>query len=139
MPGLHPFLVHFPVALLPLALILEIAAYIWKNAELSRAAWWNQIGGTIGLALAVATGLLAKGGIHMGDEARILFERHEQLAFAASALFALLLFWRIASRGHIPGRTPSLFLLLLLCGVTMVLTGAWYGGEMVFRHGVGVR
>ena len=138
MPGLHPFLVHFPVALLLIAVCMEIAATLWRKPEISRAAFWNQIAGTIGLALAVATGLLAKGVAQIGDDAGMLLERHEQLAFAASALFAVLLFWRISSRGQIPQRPPYLFLLLLVGGAAILLTGAWFGGQMVYLYGVGV-
>ncbi len=139
MPNLHPLFVHFPVALLLLALVLEVIALLWRKSELSRAAWWNQIAGTIGLAFAVASGLYAEATVHLTAEARVLLERHEQMAFVAAALFAALLLWRIGARGKIPGHPPVLYMILFLAGVASVLTGALFGGEMVFRYGVGVR
>lgn len=139
MPNVHPLLVHFPIALLLLSLILEVIALIRTNPGISRAAWWNQIGGTIGLALSVASGLLAEGSVHIAQDARELFERHEQLAFVTAAVFALLLFWRIAARGKVPPKAPVLYVFLFLLGTVCMLTGALYGGEMVFRFGVGVR
>jgi len=139
MPNLHPFLVHFPIAFLLLALILEVIALVRKNPEISRAAWWNQIGGTIGLALTVGSGLLAEKSVHIADDARELFERHEQLAFLTAAVFALLLFWRIAARERVPPQAPGVYVVLFLMGTAFLLTGALYGGEMVFRFGVGVR
>ncbi len=139
MPNFHPLFVHFPIALLFLALILEVIAVLRNRPELSRAAWWNQIAGTVGLGLTVASGLLAEDTVRIPAEARDLFERHEQLAFLAAALFAVTLFWRIASRGRVPRHPPFLYLLLLLAGVGVVLTGAFWGGEMVFSYGVGVR
>jgi uncharacterized membrane protein len=138
-PNSHPFIVHFPIALLLVALLLEVIALLWRNPEFSRAGWWNQIAGTLGLALAVASGLLGRTTVRIAEDARELFERHEQIAFAATALFAVLLFWRIASRGQIPLRPPWLFLLCFAAGVALLLTGAFYGGEIVYRYGVGVR
>ncbi len=139
MPNLHPLLVHFPIALLLLALILEVIALLRVNPEISRAAWWNQIGGTVSLALAVASGLLAQNSVQIPGDARGLFERHEQLAFVAAALFAVLFFWRVGGRGRLPKEGSRLYLLLFVAGVACLLTGALYGGEMVYRCGVGVR
>ncbi len=139
MPNFHPLFVHFPVALLLLSLILEAIALLRKSSELSRAAWWNQIGGTAGLALTVASGLLAENTVSIAEDAKGLFERHEQLAFLSAAIFALLLLWRIAARGNLPRQSTAAYVVLLVVGVACVLTGAWCGGEMVFRYGVGVR
>ena len=138
MPNLHPLVVHFPVALLLMAVLLELIALLWKQPEFSRAAWWNQIAGTLGLAFAVASGLFAESTVHMADDASELFERHELIAFVAATLFVTLLLWRIGSRGA-PPRQRWIFLLLLAAGAVLLLTGAYYGGEMVFRYGVGVR
>jgi uncharacterized membrane protein len=51
----------------------------------------------------------------------------------------VLLFWRIASRSRIPERYAALYLILLACSVAVLWVGAWYGGEMVYRFGVGLR
>jgi uncharacterized membrane protein len=138
MLNLHPLFVHFPVALLPVALILEVAALLLKKREISRAGWWNQILGTIALAAAVTSGLFAEGTVHPSDAAREIFETHEQAAFLASALFGGLLFWRSGSRGNIPN-PRYVFLLVFAVGVGLVLGGAWFGGELVFKFGIGVR
>ncbi len=139
MPNLHPLIVHFPIALLLLSLILETIAFFRKSSGLSRAAWWNQIAGSAGLALTVTSGLFAENTVPIAGDARDLFERHELLAFLSAAIFALLLLWRIAARGNIPRQSPTAYFVLLVAGVACVLIGAWYGGEMVYRYGVGVQ
>jgi uncharacterized membrane protein len=139
MPNLHPLIVHFPIALLLVAVLLELVAILRRKPVISRAAWWNQIAGSAGLALAVASGLFAESTVRIGDDARALFERHEQIAFAATTLFALLLFWRIGSRGEIPSRGRTLFLLCLAAGGALLVAGAFSGGELVYLHGIGVR
>jgi uncharacterized membrane protein len=138
MPNIHPLIVHFPIGLLLVAFLLEVIALLWKKQEFSRAGWWNQIAGTLGLALAVVSGLLAETTVRMANDAREPFERHEQIAFVVATLFAVLLFWRIASRGQIP-RPSWVFLLCFAAGVALLVTGAFLGGEIVYRYGVGVR
>lgn len=139
MLNLHPLFVHFPVALLPVALILEIAALLLNKEEISRAGWWNQVLGTIALAAAVVSGLFAKETVVLSDAAREVIATHEQLAFLAAALSGGLLFWRISCRGKIPDKQRYLFLLLLALGAGLVIMCGWFGGELVFRLGVGVR
>ena len=139
MPNLHPLIIHFPIALLLVAAVLELIAAWGKKPEFSRAGWWNQIAGTAGLLLAVASGLFAESTARIGEDARELFERHEQIAFAATALFALLFFWRMASRGQMPSRGRWLFLVCLAAGAGLLLAGAFTGGELVYRHGLGLR
>ncbi len=60
MPPLHPMIVHFPIALLTAGFLADIWALVFKASDLSRTAWWSQLAGTIGLAAAVGSGLMAK-------------------------------------------------------------------------------
>lgn len=136
MTSIHPFMVHFPIALLTVAAVLEVVAFISGKEEYSRAGWWNQVAGSMGLAFAVLSGLSAEKAARIGADAAGIFETHQQVAFAVSALFALLLLWRIGVRTRIPKNHRLLYLALFLAGVILLLTGAWYGGELVFRFGV---
>jgi uncharacterized membrane protein len=136
MTSVHPFLVHFPVALLTVAVALEILAIATGRDDFSRAGWWNQLAGSVGLVAAVVSGLFAEKAARIGLDAAGTFETHQQVAFAASALFALLLLWRLGARTRIPPKHRLLYLALFAAGVLLLLTGAWYGGELVFRFGV---
>ena len=139
MPNGHPLVVHFPIALLSLAVVFEILARFVKPEEFSRMGWWLQLTGSIGLALAVTTGLFIKDTVAVSPLARPFLEAHEQMAFAASGIFALLLFWRIASKTRVPEKYALLYIILLAAGVAVLWSGAWYGGEMVYRFGVGLK
>ena len=138
MPNFHPFLVHFPVALLTLSLLMEIAAVLRRAEELSRVGWWCQLWGTLGLAAGVATGLLAEKSIHVAPIVRPFIDRHKEFAFISMALFAALLLWRAGARGKLPPGYAGLFILLYAGGILVLWAGAWYGGEMVYRFGLGV-
>ncbi len=136
MTSVHPFLVHFPIALLTVAAALEIVASISGKEEYSRAGWWNQLAGSFALAAAVVSGLCAEEAARIGADAAGIFQSHQQMAFSATALFALLLLWRVGTRTRIPPNRRLLYLSLFVAGVILLLTGAWYGGELVFRFGV---
>ncbi|MEW6510711.1 MAG: DUF2231 domain-containing protein [Bacteroidota bacterium] len=138
MPNPHPVLVHFPIALLTLAVLFELAAKLAKSEVLSRVGWWNQLTGTLGLAAAVLSGLAAERSVTIGGAARPYVDTHEQLAFIASAVFAVLLLWRIANRSRIPDRSALVYLLLLAVGAFFLWGTAWFGGEIVYRFGVGI-
>jgi uncharacterized membrane protein len=139
MPNLHPFLTHFPIALLTISALSELAAVFLKRGEFSRVGWWTQLAGSIGLAAAALTGILAGDSVRIPEPAKPYFALHQEIAFIAATVFAGLLFWRIASRTALPPGREALFLILFAGGVLAVWTGAWYGGEMVYRFGAGVQ
>ncbi|MBI4535590.1 MAG: DUF2231 domain-containing protein [Ignavibacteriae bacterium] len=138
MPNIHPFLVHFPIALLTVSFLADLAATLTRNEDLHKVGWWTLLLGTLGLAASVVTGLLAESTITIPREAKEFFEVHEQIGFIVSAIFIFLFLWRIASRTHLPTRNRIWFHIFSLIGVILIWMGAWYGGEMVYRFGVGV-
>ncbi len=137
MSSIHPLFVHFPVALLTMSLLLELLALRTRRHDPSRPAWWLHIAGTAGIAGSVATGLYARSTALFPMEAIPFAENHEQLAFLTAGVFTGLLLWRISSRGMLP-RRRGLYLVLFSAGVCLLWAAAWYGGEMVYRFGVGV-
>lgn len=139
MTGLHPLLVHFPLALLLVAFALELGGQILKKDELSRAAWWNQVIGTGFLFAAVLSGLSARQQAELSPAAGEILDLHQQAAFAATALFSALLLWRIASRSSIPLTKKWVYLLLFAAGAGILLVVAWYGGELVYRYRAGIQ
>jgi len=139
MPNVHPLVTHFPIALLTFALLAEWAGRAFARDDLSRAGWWTQAAGSAGLAAAAVTGLLAAPGLSIGVEGRASLAMHQEIVFVACAAFAVLLFWRIASRTKLPAGRETAFLLLLTAAVLVLWAGAWYGGETVYRFGAGVQ
>lgn len=139
MPNLHPLVVHIPIALLTFSALFDLLALLARRQEFERTGWWTLLAGFIGLAATITTGLLAETTVTIADAAVEFFETHEQLAFAVAALYCLLLLWRIANRSFLPKRRPWLFVGLSLLGMLLVWATGWFGGEMVFRFGVGVR
>lgn len=138
MPPLHPILVHFPIGIVLLSFIVEIVAAVRQRTDISRFGWWVQLAGTLALAAAVGSGVLAGQSVSISDSSRPTFETHEQLAFATAACMAVLVLWRASRRGSIPSEAPVGYMLLFALCIVVLLTTAWFGGELVYGHGIGV-
>jgi uncharacterized membrane protein len=139
MPNIHPLFVHFPIALLTMSFIFDAIGLATKRLELLRTGWWTLAAGTIGLLATVMSGLLAEQSVVISAAAREHIETHEQIAFFVTGLYATLFLWRVAHRTHLPSKREWLFVFGSLIGVVAIWIGAWYGGELVFRFGVGVQ
>lgn len=139
MPNLHPIVIHVPIVLLTMGLLLDMLSVLRKDSHFELFGRWSQVTGTVGLAVGVLTGLLAKSGVSVSDEGRIFLETHEQIAFGVIALASSLLLWRISNRMLLPSRNRAAYFLLSVVLVGLMWVGAWYGGELVFRFGVGVQ
>lgn len=138
----HPIFVHFPVALTIAATVLDVGRWIFDRERLLAAGFWGGTTPLLFLAFAgaiasVATGLNAE---PTGASASVheLVEAHETLAFVTTGILALLVFWRTAVRGAFPRKAGFLYLVLLVILTVVIGYGSYFGGQMVFTHGVGV-
>lgn len=133
---LHPALVHFPVATWALATLADGVAWLWPDALPVRCA---------GLLIAVgcALGLLAAGAgfwellklpaAHSAGRAANL---HMGLALLTWCLYAGSLFLRLGQQQLIVANVWALLFSGL--GLLALLATGWLGGQLVYRHGVGV-
>lgn len=138
MLNIHPLLVHFPIALLPMAMLLDFISVIFKKQNLAEAAWIVQLTGFFFLVTAVVSGLSAKGSGIISAGAQAQFELHEQMAFITAALFAAICLWRAGAKGKIPGRNPFFYLSTMAVGVCILIFTAWAGAELVYVFGTGI-
>lgn len=137
MENFHPLTVHFPIALLMAALLLETLALGFKKPHWHRIALWNLALGTLGAAVAVFTGRQAAATAKHSFEIHQIMTLHERLGYVVLALAAGIVGWRLLKRDALSrrGRWMSWGLLGLACGV--LAFGAHLGGRMVYEFGVG--
>jgi len=163
-PNFHVVLVHFPIGLLVTGTLIELFSFLgWQNSGFRVAGRW-MIG--LGALLAIPTalsGIYALSDVVRADnpaatanhhvtwsqarasspvardaEAWEMLERHAYLNGGVTALLAfVVVVWLSGSDSwrrtlHLP------LLILLLAGVGAAVVSAWYGGEVVYRKGVGV-
>ena len=133
---LHPALVHFPLVLLPLSAAIDLIA-----RPLARREWHS-----LSFAILVAGTLFAIGAVVSGNDAAVahrgdapiamLIERHEDWATAS------LLFFLGITLGRLPfqlqGRDPRIWAVAALAASLVMWIAAYFGGELVYDHGVGV-
>lgn len=138
MENLHPVFVHFPVVLLPLALVFQALA-VWRRREdVQGVALWLLWLGTLGALAAAGSGLLAEGEVQVPEAAWDVIELHEVLMLIATGValgLSLLTFFvrRLT-------RELQLLLLVGLLTVSGVLTvGADRGAQLVYQFSVGVQ
>lgn len=148
--GLHPIIVHFPIALLIVAPILIVLGMIFHKSgkAFMVSAFVLMLIGTIATFIAVSTGEsageLAEG---MANVESVL-ENHEELAettrnifTALTAIFAAIIFIPLIFKKEL-GRAIVIplslaFLLFYGAGIVVLLNTAHEGGRLV--HELGVR
>ena len=138
MKPVHPILVHFPVALVPLAAVAEVIGFLVPAPSLSQAGAW-----AIGAAAVIAIPTAAAGWFDMlraplSDEVHRHVHRHRAVGLVLTAILLALAAWRAWL--FFQSSSVSMFYLDALV-LTAALTAfqGWLGGELVYRHGVSVR
>jgi uncharacterized membrane protein len=148
--GMHPLVVHFPIALLLFAAVFVVLAII-----VPKRGWWFSvsalillIGGTAGSFVSVSTGEAARDVVEEGvDEMFDVLQQHEEIMeqarnvfVALTIIYAAIVFLPVVARPlqswkfTIPA---NLIFLAALMGANMLLaSGAHLGGRLVHEFGV---
>ena len=131
---LHVLAVHLPIALLPLAGLLEMLGMMRKSSALLFAARTNFVVGSTMAILAASLGWIAAGqSNYSGDLADILF-LHRWLGVSVAAFAALGFTILIpAVRGHATALKCYRTLAFLL--VVLVPVAAHFGGSLIYGVG----
>lgn len=131
---LHPLLVPLPIGFLVGALVADIAFAASADAFWMRAAFWLLIGGVITGLLAGLAGIIELLGV---PRARAMTSAWihglGNVVALVLALVNVILRWNDPVA---PAGATGLVLSLVVVAI-LVVTG-WIGGELSYRHGVGV-
>ena len=136
---IHPMVVHFAIALLIVAVALDLLGKLTRTEALHSAAFINLIFAGIFSVATIAAGMLAEVRLLIAHDVHQVLDTHKLLGFSACAGVLLLLGWRLAQRGRFPVRGGLLYLAmgLLIAGVTGA--AGYYGSELVYVNGVAVQ
>lgn len=140
---IHPIIDHFTIALLVVALLVDIVASL-----LSERLWLRYMALTLMIlgAASAATSWFTGGG-----EARVTFKYlspagrgvlhiHSQLGNALAVTFAVLALWRILIQAlGFMARTRQVYLALVFLAVVALGYQGWLGGELVYGFGAGTQ
>ncbi|MHB8603614.1 MAG: DUF2231 domain-containing protein [Thermoplasmatota archaeon] len=136
---LHPMIVVFPTAMFPLLVVLDIVELVGLTASgagLGAAGFWVAAVGLVGTLAAISIGIVDLAAIP--DEARA--HRTAFIHFAVGLAIAAA--YAVATVARFPGGpvSPSASLLLVIdiVGALLVTVQGFLGGELVFKHHIGV-
>lgn len=131
---IHPMLVSFPIAFLVGALLSDIAFLFERSIFWAEASLWLLGGGVVSGVLAGLTGALEAVKV---PRARKLGITWIHGGGNVVALLAAAINWALRWGAHDQAVVPTG---IALSGCVVLILGftAWLGGELVFRHGVGV-
>ena len=140
-PNIHPFVVHFPIALLVIAVLFDLAR-LWfrEQSWLQNAVIALYTTGTVGLIAAFWSGRQAVDTVSVTGDAVPVVTSHEDWALYTLIFFGIFTairlwtWWKELEKGWV---LPALIVPALI-GTGML----WYTGEqgakLVYKHGVAV-
>ena len=130
---IHPMLVPFPIVCFIAALVVDVLFAIDPSGTWARLSKWFLAAGLATAALAAAAGLTD----YIGD-ARIRALGAARKHAAANVLAVLIEAANLALRIKNNPFIGAVGVYLSVLVVLVLLYSAWQGGNLVFRHGVGV-
>jgi len=147
--GLHPLIVHFPIALLLVAPLFVVLALLWRShaKPLMIVALVLMALGTVASYVAVSTGQAAGTLAERSPEVNPVLEHHEELAERTRLIFTVLtvvfagllagplVFRREMARGAAVVLS-LLFLAVYGAGTVVLANTAHNGGRLVHEFGI---
>lgn len=140
-PNWHPALVHFPIAFATAALVLVAFGILFKTqtwaAQCLTMGRWMLWAAAIFACIAAIFGWFAYNSVAHDEPGHLAMALHRNWALAAAGALVVLAVLDEWSRRS--GKKPSyVFLIFLVAAWSLVASAAWHGGELVYRHGLGV-
>lgn len=146
-PSLHALAVHFPVALLSVALLLDLACLVARTKLwLDRSATTLYVVGTVGAAAAYLSGrAAAPEASSVTGEIRTLLADHGDLGLLTLLAYLVVTVLRVIvswlsrdDRRIMPGFFRLLALVASASALVLLVLTVDRGGALVYRHGVGL-
>jgi uncharacterized membrane protein len=138
MHPIHPMIVHFPIALLMVAVMFEVLAMRWRTRSFLDASLYTLVAGLVGAGLAIITGGLAEEGLEEFTIPDGLLDLHEGLGYATFGIFVGILALRVLMRRRWLQERPALTIGLGVIGIGVLAVTGYYGGSLVYDFGAGV-
>lgn len=140
-PNHHPIFVHFTLGLLGSSVGLFVLTRIISKPDLKHqlliVAHWNLWLGTLATIFTIAAGWYAFNTVEHDDPSHEVMLVHRNLALMTFIVVVVLASW--SWRKFRPAKQVSLsFLAAAVLAAGLLVSTAWHGAELVFRHGLGV-
>lgn len=128
---LHPIVIHFPIAGVFFAFLLQMASFLFKDKELRFAVGFLLILSCLSILMAGITGWSnASSRTFSGEEIELVF-RHRWLGIVSSVLVLLTTVLHFKHKEE-KGRVFGGYMLLLIISVALVSLTGHFGGTLVY-------
>lgn len=136
---LHPVCVHFAIALVVFGVLLDCGGSLGGRRDWQQTGKIGFLAGVGGVGLAVLSGWIEQqlpqpGSVFDPQVGELLFY-HEYGGYVLLGFFIILLVARLQIREQL----PLLYIILAGMGLIGLTIQGYWGGEMVYRYGAGVR
>lgn len=140
-PNLHPLLVHFPIALIFVSAFFHVAAIATRGkscavhcAILAHTTLWL---GALAALPTVFFGWQAFNSVNHNEASHAAMLIHRVWALSTLAVLAVLAGWDVWSN-KVDAIPMWWFAGAVVGAWGLIAVTAWHGGELVYRHGLGV-
>ena len=133
----HPILIPFPIALWSTSFATDVAFYFFRNSSLILISKFMLAAGCLGAVAAAVPGIIDWLSIKDPGVKRIA-NWHARLNIIALIVFAISLYLRLSTGAHWVNYSLRIPVLLSFLGVILISISGWLGGELAYKHGVGV-
>jgi len=139
-PNVHPLIIHFPIAVLSIAVLFDFIYQIWDRSWLSKSCLSIYILGTLSALAAFLTGQYAADNVNMPMQAELTVSNHSDMAkytllfFSLYSIIRAIYWWKLKPK---PIFKVGFFILALL-GLFLLFQTADLGGKLVYKYGVGI-
>ena len=141
-PNVHPLVIHFPIALLIAAVVVDLVSVLRPRwSWVGTAATALYAAGAVSALVAYLTGRQAAAGVLIPGMAQPIVLDHWNWALRTVVYFGALAFARLAlsvSGQHLSYSVRVLAVVLGVGGTLLLFHTAEQGARLVFEHGVGV-
>ena len=133
----HPMLVPFPLALWTTSFACDVLFYFTRHPSLLLISKFLIAAGCLGALAAAVPGIIDWLAIKKPEVKRIA-DWHARLNIVAVVIFVVDLYFRVQAGAHWVGNRLTIPFLLSLLGVILIGISGWLGGDLAYKHGVGV-
>ena len=133
----HPMIIPFPIALWVFSLVADVI-FLWRGNPVWRdcIAFYTLLGTSSELRWPVP-GLIDWLSLKDPNVIKIA-NWHARLNVIALLIFAASFYLRTSGGSQMVSGSPTIPFGLSVLGVILITISGWFGGEMVFKHGVAV-
>lgn len=140
-PNWHPAFVHYPIAFATASVFFAASGILFKAKPWAQQCLifghWMLWAAAIFACIAAVFGWFAYNSVEHDDAGHLAMTIHRNWALVAVGALVLLVAVDLRIK-RFTGMQAYGFLALLVVAWLLVISAAWHGGEVVFRHGLGV-